>query len=154
MISLCYAYAMKDKRVNRTLLLSNEVSELARVQAMLEELVAEALLPAALLMPLNLVLEEALTNVMFYAFEAGTNGEISLELTVNSTRVEVLIVDGGRPFDPTLRPDPDTSLPVDERPIGGLGIFLIRTIMDEVGYERVNDTNRLKLAKTINNSEQ
>jgi serine/threonine-protein kinase RsbW len=134
---------------SNVLILHNDVSELTRVQLLLESLEAAGTLPAALLMPLNLVLEEALTNIIFYAYEPGTSNDIKLELTIYADHLDLTLTDSGKPFDPTASPDPDVNLSAEERPIGGLGIFLIRKLMDDVNYQRQNEHNILTMSKKI-----
>ena len=102
-------------------------------------------IPAELNMPINLALEEAVTNVMLYAYP-GQHGSVLVEFAPPMT---FTITDSGIPFDPTQKEEADISLSVEEREIGGLGIHLVRQIMDEVRYERKDDKNVLTLIKTI-----
>lgn len=91
---------------------------------------------------LNLALDELVTNLVTHG---GSALPVAVSLTAHAGRLELLIVDSGPPFDPALAPAPDTSLAIEERPIGGLGLHLIRTLMDEVRYSRDGDRNRLVL---------
>jgi anti-sigma regulatory factor (Ser/Thr protein kinase) len=94
--------------------------------------------------------EEALVNVISYAYP-DDGGDI--EIRCNARGVEGLvieIIDWGTPFDPLLLPEPDTEAPPEEREVGGLGIHIMRNIMDEVSYEREGDRNILTLTKYIN----
>lgn len=86
------------------------------------------------MLPINLVLEEALSNVIFYAYEEGSSQEIHIEIEYVAPRLTITIKDTGKAFDPTQKEDPNLHLPVEERPIGGLGIFLMQKIMDEISY--------------------
>ncbi|MBQ7631808.1 MAG: SpoIIE family protein phosphatase [Paludibacteraceae bacterium] len=105
-------------------------------------------LPEELNMPINLALEEAVSNVMLYAYP-GKSGQVLIECT-KSDKLVFTISDSGIPFDPTQQEDPDVTQSVDERPIGGLGIYLVRQIMDDIRYERKNEKNILTLTKTLN----
>ena len=113
-------------------------------------------LPQELNMPINLALEEAVSNVMLYAYP-GKSGQVLVECEIKSkvesqkSKDEVVftITDSGVPFDPTQQEDPDVTQSAEDRPIGGLGIFLVRQIMDEVRYERKDDKNILTLTKQI-----
>jgi len=134
---------------SNVLILRNDVNELSRVQLFLESLEEAGNVPSSLLMPLNLVLEEALTNIIFYAYEPGTVNEIRLDVVTYADRLEITLTDSGKPFDPTVSPDPDISLSAEDRPIGGLGIFLIRKLMDTVDYQRKNEQNILTLSKQL-----
>lgn len=91
---------------------------------------------------LNLALDELVTNLVTHG---GSALPVAVSLTAHAGWLELLIVDSGPPFDPALAPAPDTSLAIEERPIGGLGLHLIRTLMDEVRYSRDGDRNRLVL---------
>lgn len=116
----------------------------------LEETAEAFGLDSALLMSLNLVMEEAVSNIIFYAYkdgETGKNIRISMELADDV--LTIVLTDTGLAFDPTVREDPDVSLPAEERPIGGLGIFLIKKMMDEVAYRREEDTNVFIMRKKI-----
>lgn len=128
---------------------TNKIEELPALAAMLEQLGDEWELNPGLVMSLNLVLEEALTNVIFYAFDDNGQHQIDVDITVKGQLLTITISDQGKPFDPTQRDNPDITLNVDDRQIGGLGIFLIRKIMDQVKYRRVQDKNVLILEKTI-----
>jgi serine/threonine-protein kinase RsbW len=134
---------------SNVLILRNDVNELSRVQLFLESLEEAGNVPSSLLMPLNLVLEEALTNIIFYAYEPGTVNEIRLDFVTYADRLEITLTDSGKPFDPTVSPDPDISLSAEDRPIGGLGIFLIRKLMDTVDYQRKDEQNILTLSKQL-----
>lgn len=113
----------------------------------LETLAARWRLESALVMNLNLVLEEALSNIIFYAFRDQDVHKIRISITREGDRLTIRIRDDGIPFDPTAAPAPDTSLPAGERPIGGLGILLISKLMDNVHYARIDNQNVLTLTK-------
>lgn len=113
-------------------------------------------IPEELNMPVNLALEEAVSNVMLYAYPEVKNGQVLVEFVRSQIAGEqaheqiiFTITDSGVPFDPTQQPPADTSLSVEERAIGGLGIHLVMQLMDEVKYERVEDKNVLTLIKKI-----
>ncbi|MDQ5910209.1 MAG: serine/threonine-protein kinase RsbW [Pseudomonadota bacterium] len=93
---------------------------------------------------LELAVEEALVNVFNYAY-AGQNhpGAVTCQAIVAEGDLTVEIIDEGPPFDPLARPDPDTTLELDQRQPGGLGIFMIQKLADEVGYRREDSRNVL-----------
>jgi sigma-B regulation protein RsbU (phosphoserine phosphatase) len=97
----------------------------------------------------NLAIEEAVVNVMNYAYPKGKRANILLEVMADDETITFELSDDGSPFDPTKAEQVDVTLPVEKRAIGGLGIHLIRTIMDDVIYERVDDRNILTLIKKI-----
>jgi anti-sigma regulatory factor (Ser/Thr protein kinase) len=96
---------------------------------------------------IHLASEEALLNVINYAYPNNYgNIEITYEVKEDK-RFVVEIIDWGIPFDPLSLPKPDVEAPLEKRKVGGLGIYLIRTIMDEVSYRRDQDRNILTLTK-------
>jgi serine/threonine-protein kinase RsbW len=92
----------------------------------------------------ELAVEEALVNIMKYAYPDGA-GDVRVACEEQGAGLRVEITDSGIPFDPLAPGDPDLSLGIEDRPIGGLGIFLIRKLATEVRYRRENDTNHLIL---------
>jgi len=95
-----------------------------------------------------LALEEAVTNVIAHAFaEMPPPHIITVRLDITPRMLVAEISDNGRPFDPTAAPAPDLSLPIEQRSAGGLGIHLIRSMMDRVRYRRRGDKNLLRLEK-------
>ncbi|MFZ2006645.1 MAG: ATP-binding protein [Stellaceae bacterium] len=99
---------------------------------------------------LALALEEAVANVINHAFAGIAAPRITVELTIDDDRVAAEIIDNGRPFNPTAAPEPDCAAPLESRDVGGLGIHLIRRMMDHVDYRRMGDENRLRLEKMRN----
>jgi serine/threonine-protein kinase RsbW len=97
----------------------------------------------------HLALEEAVTNVIMYAFPEGEEHEYMLTVRRADNSLIFNVIDSGREFDPTLQPDADVTLSLEERPIGGLGIFLIRRIMQNVEYHRVDGKNVLTMVKVL-----
>lgn len=98
---------------------------------------------------LNLAIEEAVVNVMSYAYPAGTKGDVDIDAEADDEQLKFVISDSGTPFDPTQKAEVDTTLSAEERSIGGLGIHLIRQIMDTINYERVDGKNVLTLRKKL-----
>ncbi|WP_052507249.1 ATP-binding protein [Desulfonatronovibrio magnus] len=99
---------------------------------------------------LDLILEEVLLNIMNYAFPADTPGIIKAGLRVNpQNMLDIRIIDEGSSFDPSAKPDPDTTLAVEDREIGGLGIFLVRQMADNISYKRENGQNILDICFSL-----
>jgi sigma-B regulation protein RsbU (phosphoserine phosphatase) len=86
---------------------------------------------------------------MNYAYPAGEKGDVDIEAMINDEYLVFVISDSGTPFDPTAKAEVDTTLSAEERGIGGLGIHLIRQIMDTINYERVEGKNVLTLRKKL-----
>ncbi|MDY6379931.1 MAG: SpoIIE family protein phosphatase [Bacteroidales bacterium] len=110
-------------------------------------------IPQDLNMPINLALEEAVSNVMLYAYPGRDDGKVIVEFvrskTLDGERLLFTITDTGIPFDPTAQKEADITLSAEERSIGGLGIHLVRQIMDEVVYRREETRNILTLIKKL-----
>lgn len=132
-----------------TLALKNNIDEINRLHTFIEEVGEAFELPMKVVLNLNLVLEEAVTNVIMYAYPQEQNEHIYLTAKKQDDRLVFVLTDSGKAFDPTQTPDADITLSADERQIGGLGIFLIRKIMNEVKYERIDDKNVLTLEKEL-----
>jgi serine/threonine-protein kinase RsbW len=97
----------------------------------------------------QLSVDEACTNVIEHAYAYSTSGEISVSCSFTGEKFTVTIEDNGAPFDPTKKPDPDVNQGLDERKAGGLGIYFMKKLMDEVQYIRKDDKNLLTLTKNI-----
>jgi anti-sigma regulatory factor (Ser/Thr protein kinase) len=135
--------------MEKKLILQNNVSEINKLVLFLEELGEEFGLPADLVFNLNLVLEEAVSNVILYAYPKEVYENITLSLKKDDNMLIFVLTDSGKEFDPTLIPDADVTLSAEQREIGGLGIFLIRQIMNTVEYQRIEGRNVLTLRKEI-----
>ena len=136
--------------MEKLLVLKNEISEINKLTIFIEELGEELNLAPDLVFNLNLVLEEAVSNVILYAYPKEERPEISLVANATDNNLVFLLTDSGKEFDPTQAPDVDVTLSAEERQIGGLGIFLIRQIMNTVEYQRIDGKNVLTLGKQLN----
>lgn len=144
-------YLGEDRRpaANHRLTLANEVGEISRLSAFIESIAEEYNLSSSLLAGINLAMEEAVTNVILYAYPEDTPGHVEICCDKQDNALTFVVADKGKPFDPTLTPPVDITLGAEDRRIGGLGIHLVRTIMDSVKYARENDMNILTLTKNI-----
>jgi anti-sigma regulatory factor (Ser/Thr protein kinase) len=133
-----------------TLTLHNDVQEVPLMATFIDTISEENALDMELSMNINLAVEEAVVNVMNYAYPEGTVGEVRIDASVTDGLLTITITDSGNPFDPTGKEDPDINLPAEERSIGGLGILLVRQLMDNVTYHHVDGKNILTLVKKIN----
>lgn len=136
-------------RKTKHFVIENRVEELTHMAWKIKELAEKWKLSPALTGNINLVIEEALSNIIFYAFPDNDKHEIKLTITLSDDLLTIKITDKGISFNPLTQQQPDISLPAEERPIGGLGIFLISQIMDKMQYTRHNDQNILVLSKSI-----
>ena len=140
---------MADLKERKSIVLNNDIQEVPLLATFVEGVCEEVGMDAATTMQMNLAMEEAVANVMNYAYPIGEKGEIAIEATTDNGMLNFVIKDSGTPFDPTAKEDADTTLSAEERPIGGLGIFLVKQIMDNVSYEYKEGKNVLTLSKRI-----
>ena len=130
------------------LTLKNDLSELARVAEEIESHGVSRGWPAKWILNVNLCLDELITNTVSYGYLDTDEHEIRVTLTDRNASLVVVVEDDGVAFDPfTAAPVPDLEADVEERPIGGLGVYFVKTLMDEVAYERVDDCNRITLVQ-------
>ena len=132
-----------------TLHLNNAISEISRLEGFMERVAEEAGLDVGTTSALNLAIEEAVANVINYAYPEGVSGPVELSYKCTQTGVTFVLADNGKPFDPTAAPEVDITADAESRPIGGLGIHLVRTIMDSVSYKRAGDRNILTMIKKL-----
>jgi anti-sigma regulatory factor (Ser/Thr protein kinase) len=126
----------------------NNVSELEKVAAALEELSAQWALPSKVTMQLNLVLEELTTNIMFHGHLDGQEHGIDIEFSRNDRVLSVVVTDDAPAFNLLDQPDDSrVDQPLEERKIGGLGVHFVKTVMDRVEYVRRDGKNVVTLTK-------
>jgi len=130
-------------------ILNGQLGERAGVVGKLEEFCRANALPRGVGNAADVALEEHLTNVLTYGYEAGAPHRISVSLKTEAGWLCVEVADDGKPFDPLAVSPVDTSLPLEEKPIGGLGVHLMRQLMDELSYARENGKNVLRMRKRI-----
>jgi anti-sigma regulatory factor (Ser/Thr protein kinase) len=135
--------------MEKSIILANDISEITRLYEFIEEIGNDFSLSPDIVFNLNLVLEEAVVNVINYAYPKEEHQYIYLSATMKDESIVLVLTDTGKEFDPTAAPEADITLSADERQIGGLGIFLIRQIMNEVKYERIEGKNVLTLEKKL-----
>lgn len=104
--------------------------------------------PACIYLTL-LAIEELATNCIKYAYDDDRQHEIEIELALTPRALTIAVIDDGHPFDPLAVPPPDMHPEIEDRPIGGLGIHVLRTLADQMTYERRDETNRVTLTKQI-----
>lgn len=93
----------------------------------------------------DLALEELVSNVIKYGYKNGDSKEIYVRLDVGRDQIKLLLEDSAPPFNPLNLPEPDLDKPIEQRPIGGLGVFLVRKTVDRIEYERLDDRNVLRI---------
>lgn len=129
----------------KTLVVENRVTEFVRVEAWLAQLLEEWSIPRKLAFAIDLVINEAVTNIIRYGYEDTADHPIIITLTNGKEAVGVEIVDDGKPFDPLQASQMAAAQDLEHAAIGGRGIHLIRSYVDEHHYRRVASLNRLTL---------
>ncbi|HPI18994.1 MAG TPA: ATP-binding protein [Candidatus Kapabacteria bacterium] len=129
--------------------LKNKINEIVLLDSFLDELSEKWEAVAKHTFNINLALEEAVTNVINYAYKDNNEHLIILDFSLEDSELKIKITDDGIEFNPLLKEDPNTELSLEERKIGGLGIFFVKKIMDNIEYERINNKNILTLIKKV-----
>lgn len=135
--------------MEKSIILANEISEISKLNEFIDDIGNEFSLAPDVVFNLNLVLEEAVVNIINYAYPKKEHQKIYLSARLHEGSIILILTDTGKEFDPTMAPEADVTLSADDRQIGGLGIFLIRQIMNEVKYERIEGKNVLTLEKKL-----
>ncbi len=130
---------------NFSIVMRNDIEQIPTLAEWIESLD----LPQAMQMSINLALEEIVSNVMLYAYPKDKSGQVLINAEKHKDKILFTVIDSGIAFDPTQQAPADITLSAEERQIGGLGIHLVRQIMDEIHYERKNDKNVLRMTKKI-----
>ena len=133
----------------QSIVLSNDTQEVPRLNVFVEEACQAVGFDQKTTMQIKVAVEEAVVNVMKYAYPSGKHGDVKIEAAHNDQRLKFTIIDSGKPFDPTVHAAVDTTLSAKQRSIGGLGIHIIRQNMDSMNYERKDNHNVLTLRKKI-----
>lgn len=129
--------------------LTNKLEEIPTLAQAIEDFAEVNNLPGQLIFQVNLCLDELLTNTISYGFPEGGEHVISVGMTLEGEKMVITIRDDGIAFNPLEQSEPDTSQGIEERPIGGLGIHLVRNMMDEIEYRRESGKNILVMKKHI-----
>ena len=133
---------------NLTLNMEAQLDEIERIRAAVSILSKAENWPPELLYQIELVLEEIGTNIIKYGQDGEKETEIQITLTSDSKSLTMEIFDTGKAFDPFAdAPPPDLESDVPDRPIGGLGVYLVRKLMDEASYRREDGMNKVTLVK-------
>lgn len=140
-----------DKMNKRKLVMMNNIEDSSKLYPFIEKIGIELNIVDSLVKSINLAIEEAVVNSIMYAYPQDEKGTVELTAEWDDERktLKFKLLDSGVAFDPLAMPDADISLGVDDRPIGGLGIFLVKQIMDSVDYQRIDGKNVLTMVKTL-----
>lgn len=129
--------------------LPGDAEQLPAAIALLQGFWDEAALPASLGFTFELALEEVFLNVALHGADGGKPPTVTLELATDGQEVVLVVADDARPFDPLSLATPDTTAALEDRAIGGLGVHLVRQMMDTVTYSHAAGHNRLRMTKQV-----
>ena len=149
MMAIQYIREQTDVRMRKSIVLANDKSEVPKLNAFVDEVCMAVGFDDRTSKKIKVAIEEAVVNVINYAYPPGTKSDVTIEAASNDMRLKFTIIDKGIPFDPTVQAAADTTLPAKERRIGGLGIHIMRQNMDSINYERIDNLNVLTLRKKI-----
>ncbi len=150
MLSIRYMPKQFKNVLSETLTLENDIREVSKLSSFQKSVFEKMNLETSLSRQLRLAIEEAVVNVIEYAYPLGSEGNVEIRMVSDGQQLKVMIIDSGVPFDPTEQESIDTTLGAEDRQIGGLGIHLVRELMDTINYERIDGQNILTLIKKIN----
>ena len=129
--------------------LKSQLAELARLAEEITQLGSEHHLPDEVICHLKLVMEEVVSNINRHGYGGREDGEVSVVLHLAPDAIAVTVEDAGVPFNPLDLPAPDLTAPLEARAVGGLGVYLVRQLMDGVDYREEGGRNILRLTKRI-----
>ena len=138
---------------NKELIVKSKTENLSAIRDFISRNAFSAGIKKDMIENIMLAVDEACTNIIKHAYRSFPDGEIKIELKHNHEKFTILIIDYGNSFDPEIVPDPDLRKYYDEGKSGGLGMYLMKTLMDEVKYISVpGKYNQVLLSKNINES--
>ena len=151
MLAIKYHALQFESTLTETLTIKNDVHEVKRFSEFMKSAIEKLNVDTSLARQLRLAVEEAVVNVIDYAYPIDSEGDIIINMMYDGNTLRFQIIDTGVAFDPTAKQRTDTTLSAEDRQIGGLGILLVRELMDSINYERIDGKNILTLIKNINN---
>ena len=149
MMAIRYMPKQFESNFSETLMLKNDVHEVTRFSSFMKSVIEKLDIEKSLGRQLRLAVEEAVVNVINYAYPDDTDGDITVKMASDGKTLHCQIIDAGIPFDPTTQEKADITLSAQDRQVGGLGILLVRELMDSINYERIDGQNVLTLIKKV-----
>ncbi len=135
--------------VKKDITVTAKLDSMPIVAEFIETTLEEACCSPEMIMTMSIATDEIFSNIARYAYANGGDANIALEITNKSRLITLTFTDEGKPFDPLTAPEPDITLSAEERKIGGLGIFMVKKMTDEVTYEYKDGKNILRVKKSF-----
>lgn len=129
--------------------MANDLEEIERLHGKISAFAAPLGINDKTIFQINLALDEIITNIIRYAYSEAENPPITVDMTVSDNGVKIEIIDFGKPFNPIGIEPPNLDASIEARPVGGLGLHLVKSIMDTIDYHRTGNANHLILNKHI-----
>ena len=134
----------------KELIIQAVTDNLSEVLSFVDEQLEAADCPIKTQLQIDVAVEEIFVNIAHYAYASGSGtAELRAGVSGEPPTFEMSFIDSGIPFDPLAKPDPDVTLPVEKKQIGGLGIYIVKKTMDSVCYRRNGENNELAITKTL-----
>jgi len=140
---------MAGQEVSKNILINNNLSEIERLSKAVAEFGKKNNLSSEVIYDVRLALEEVVSNIINYGFEDNYEHQISIEMNLQGETLTMKIKDDGKPFNPLEVKSTNLEKPFDEREIGGMGIYIVRKLMDKILYKREEGNNVLQLTKYL-----
>lgn len=132
-----------------TVSIVNNLSEIEKITNEVENLWSKYKLPLKIMYNINISIDELLSNIINYGFDDSSKHLISVEFELSNKVFTLKIIDDGKPFNPLEIDEPDINSSLEEREIGGLGIFIVKNLVDKIDYQRINNKNIILIVKNI-----
>ena len=149
MMAIQYIKQQSDVKMQKSIVLSNDTQDVPRLNVFVEEVCQTVGFDQDVTKQVKEAVEEAVVNVMKYAYPPGQHGDVTIEASLNDVRVKFTVIDSGKPFDPTVQSEVDETLSDVQGNIAGMGIHIMRQNMDSINYERIDNLNVLTLRKKL-----
>ena len=149
MLALRYTPGSFATLLSESLMLNCDINRIPELNEFIRSIAERLEMDPTMTGQVQLAVEEAVVNVMQYAYPEGKKGFVTIKAMSDGHELRLVVIDSGTAFDPTRKEKADITLSVEDRPIGGLGIFLVRELMDSINYERADGRNILMMIKNI-----
>ena len=149
MLAIRYEKVSREIVLDESIVLQNDVRQVKTLNAFVVQVTERLGIEAKIAKQIKLAVEEAVVNVMDYAYPPEVTADIDVQAKSDGKWLKFVITDSGVAFDPTEKEKADTTLSAEDRPIGGMGILLVRELMDSINYERTDGKNVLSLKKKL-----
>ncbi|MDR2646048.1 MAG: ATP-binding protein [Holosporaceae bacterium] len=131
------------------IIVKNNINEISRVCDIVRKFCEEHNVSNEKCHDITLILDEIITNIVNYAYPDNKEHELSVDIDKIGVHITLRLVDSGIAFDPLAQADPDVESSLEERKVGGLGIFIAKQLSDELKYSRINGQNQLDIRVAI-----